>query len=145
MSFLIFVVVVVVLDFFFTLSVTFATLFFTLSVNLWLLTKPILQKKMVVKFPCKICNKAVANNLHAVQCTNCHLWVYIKCNRINVQTYKYLQKCSSARYYLKCYEELIPFTSISNTEFYQTSQRQNTKFTAITKNGFSKLSSYSST
>ena len=86
---------------------------------------------MVVKFPCKICSKAVANNHHALECDN--LWVHIKCNRINLQTYKYLQKSSSAWYYLKCYEELIPFTTISNKKLYQTNQGQKIKFTAITK------------
>ena len=47
---------------------------------------------MVVTFPCKICNKTVTNNHHAVQRDKCHLWVHIKCNRIILQTYKYLQK-----------------------------------------------------
>ena len=88
---------------------------------------------MVVKFPCKICSKAVANNHHALQCDNCHIWVHIKCNRINLQTYKYLQKCSSAWYCLKCYKELIPFTTFSNKELYQMNQGQKIKFTAITK------------
>ena len=88
---------------------------------------------MVVKFPSKICSKVVANNHHALQCDNDHHWVHIKWNRINLQTYKYLQKCSSAWYCLKCYEELIPFTTISNNELYQTNQGQKIKFTAITK------------
>ena len=88
---------------------------------------------MVVKFPCKICNKAVANNHHAVQCDRCHLWVHIKCNRINLQTYKYLQKCSYAWYCPKCYESIIPFTTISNEELYQTNQGRKIKFTAVTK------------
>ena len=72
---------------------------------------------MVVKFSCKICNKAVVNN---------H-------NRINLQTYKYLQKCASAWYCLKCYEELIPFTTVTNKELYQTNQGQKIKYTAVTK------------
>ena len=88
---------------------------------------------MVDKFPCKICNKAVANNHHSLQCDNCYLWVHIKCNRINLQIHKYLQKCSSAWYCLKYYEELIPFRTISNKGPYQTNQGQKVKFTAITK------------
>ena len=88
---------------------------------------------MVVKFPCKICSKAVANNHHVLQCDNCHLSVHIKCNRINLQIYKYLQKCSSAWYCLKCYQELISFTTISNKELYQMNQGQKIKFTVITK------------
>ena len=88
---------------------------------------------MVVKFPCKICSKAVANSHHALQCDNYHLWVHVKCNRTNLQTYKYLQKCSSAWYCLKCYEELISYTAISNKEVYQTNQEQKIKSTAIIK------------
>ena len=88
---------------------------------------------MVVKFPCKIWNKAVANNHHAVQCDRCHLWVRIKCNRINLQTYKYLQKSSYAWYCPKCYESIIPFTTISNEKLYQTNQGCKIKLTAVTK------------
>ena len=47
---------------------------------------------MVVKFPCKICCKPVANSHHAIQCDNCNIWVHVKCSRINTQTYKFLQK-----------------------------------------------------
>ena len=46
---------------------------------------------MVIKFPCKICNKGVVNNNHAIQCDKCHSWIHIKCNKINLSTYRYLQ------------------------------------------------------
>ena len=49
---------------------------------------------MVINFPYKFCNKAVSNNHHAVQYDKCHIWVHIKCNKINLQTYKFLQKKS---------------------------------------------------
>ena len=91
---------------------------------------------MFVKCPCKICHKTVANNHHAVQSDKCHLWVHIKCNRINLQTYKYLQKYSYAWHCPKCYEGIIPFTTISYEELYQTNQRPKTKFTAVTKKAF---------
>ena len=38
---------------------------------------------MIVRFPCKICCKPVANSDHAIQCDNCNIWVHVKCNRIN--------------------------------------------------------------
>ena len=48
---------------------------------------------MVIKDPCKICNKAVAKTHHAIKCDKCNLlYVHTKCNKINLQTYKYLQK-----------------------------------------------------
>ena len=31
-----------------------------------------------------------------MECDKCHIWVHIKCNRINLQTYKFLQKSPSA-------------------------------------------------
>ena len=91
---------------------------------------------MVVKFPCKICNKAIANDHHAVQCDKCYLWVHIKCNRTNLQTHKYLQKCSYAWCCLKYYEGIIFFTTISNKVLYQTIQGCKIKFTAVAKEAF---------
>ena len=88
---------------------------------------------MVVKLPCQICNKALAHKLQALQCSNCHLWVHIKYSRINLRTYKYLQKCSSVWYYLKYYEDIIPFTTISNKKLHQTNYGCEIKSTAITK------------
>ena len=89
---------------------------------------------MVEKFPYKICNKAVTtNHQNTLQRDNYHLCIHIKCNRINLETYKYLQKCS-----LKCYEETILFTTISNNKLYQTNEGCKIKFTAITKKDFLK-------
>ena len=51
---------------------------------------------MPAKFPCKICNNSVAKSHEAVECDNCGLWIHIKCNKINTQAYKYLQKGSCA-------------------------------------------------
>ena len=97
---------------------------------------------MVVKLPCKICNKALAHKLQALQCSNCHLWVHIKYNRINLRTYKYLQKCSSVWYYLKYYEEIIPFTTISNKKTSSNKLRMRNKVNSYYKKGFTKSGSY---
>ena len=48
--------------------------------------------KIVVKFPCKVCNNAVAKNQDAVQSDNCQFWVLIKFNKIYLETYNFLQK-----------------------------------------------------
>ena len=88
---------------------------------------------MVVKFPCKICNKAVAKNHHAVQCDHCRLWVHIRCNKINLQTYKFLQKSSFAWYDMKCFEDIIPFSTILDNELSQTNKGQKIKFKVLTK------------
>ena len=31
-------------------------------------------------YPCGICQKNVCNNQKAIECTNCHYWIHIKCN-----------------------------------------------------------------
>ena len=91
------------------------------------------QLIMVIKFPCKICNKAVASNHHAVQCDKCYIWVYIKCNKTNLQTYKCLQETPSVWYCIKCFEDIVPFRTISNKELFKTNQGSKTKFTVLTK------------
>ena len=88
---------------------------------------------MVVKFPCKICNKAVAKNHHAVQCDHCQLWVHIRCNKINLQTYKFLQKSPFAWYCIRCFEDIVPFLTISDNELFQTSKGKKIKFKILTK------------
>ena len=46
---------------------------------------------MPAKFLCKICENPAAKNHKAMQCDKCHLWVHIKCNKINTQTYRLLE------------------------------------------------------
>ena len=82
---------------------------------------------MVVSLPCKICFKAVANSHHAIQCDNYNIWVYVKCNKINTQRYKFLQKSSAACYCIKCSEEIYPFLNISNEELFETNQGKKQK------------------
>ena len=88
---------------------------------------------MVIKFQCKIGNKAVASNHHAVQCDKCHIWVHIICNKINLQTYKFLQKSPSAWYCIKCFEDTVPFGTISNEELIKANQGSKIKFIVFTK------------
>ena len=88
---------------------------------------------MVVKFPCKICCKSVANSHHAIQCDNCNIWVHVKCNRINTETYKFLQKSSVAWYCIRCSEEIYSFLNVSNEEPFETNQGKNIKFKVFTK------------
>ena len=88
---------------------------------------------MTVNYPCKICQKAVAKNHCAIQCDNCNLWVHIKRNKINLQTYKCLQyNYSTAWYCLNCSQQIIPFSNITN-KLLEINQGKNIKFKAITK------------
>ena len=88
---------------------------------------------MVVKFPCKFFFIALANLHHTIQCDSCNIWVKVKCNKINTQTYTFLQKSSAAWYCIKCSEEIYPFLSISNGELFEMNQVKNMKFKVFTQ------------
>ena len=75
---------------------------------------------MPAKFPCKICDNLVAKNHEAIECGNCGLWVHIKCNKINTQTYKYLQKESCAWYCISCSSKIFPFSNLNEDNFHKT-------------------------
>ena len=92
---------------------------------------------MTVKFPCKICKKPVAKNYHAIQCDSCNLWIQIKCNKINPQTYKHFQNNNAQWYCIKCFANIIRFTKLSNQQLFETNQGEKIKFKAITKPLFS--------
>ena len=62
------------------------------------------------------------------------LWVHKKCNKINLQIYKCLQKSPSAWYCIKCFEDIVPFGTISNDELFKTNQGSKLEFTVLKKN-----------
>ena len=64
------------------------------------------------KFLCKICAKSVSENVKAVQCDLCELWVYIKCNNLNYLDYRYLQNNDESWYYIECCCTIFPFNSL---------------------------------
>ena len=72
---------------------------------------------IVIQFPSRICSKAVANNHQAIKCDRCNLWIHIKCNRINKQTYNYLKLDSSHRFCISCTKQFLPFSGIEDGEF----------------------------
>ena len=74
---------------------------------------------MMIKDPCKICKKAVVKTHHTIKCDKCNILVHPECNKVNLQTYKYLQKTTHDWYCLKCFAEFIPFSTISNEEYYK--------------------------
>ena len=57
-----------------------------------------------------------------------------KCNKINLQIYKCLQKSPSAWYCIKCFEDIVPFGTISNDELFKTNQGSKLEFTVLKKN-----------
>ena len=69
---------------------------------------------MTLKYPCLVCNRAVAKNHKAVQCDCRDKWVHIACNYLNVHTYRKLQKDKSPWYCLCCLKKEMPFCSLKN-------------------------------
>ena len=68
------------------------------------------------KFPCKICAKNVSENVKAVQCDLCELWVHIKCNNLNYLDYRYLQNSNESWYCIECCSTIFPFNSLSSNK-----------------------------
>ena len=68
------------------------------------------------KFPCKICAKNVSENVKAVQCDLCELWVHIKCNNLNYLDYRYLQNSNESWYCIECSSTIFPFNSLSSNK-----------------------------
>ena len=103
----------------------------TLSFFLFLLSLSNLLRAMVIKFPCGIRLKPVANNHQAIKCDKCNLWIHIKCNKINKQTYTYLQTDTSYWYCMTCTKEFLPFSDTNDEEHIQNTIGKQIKFTHI--------------
>ena len=88
---------------------------------------------MTIKFPCGICEKPVANNHQAINCDKCGLWIHIKCNRINKQTYIYLMRENFHWYCLLCTKTFLPYSILNDNEFKQAVIGKQVKFTHIAK------------
>ena len=88
---------------------------------------------MPAKFPYKICENPVAKNHKAIQCDKCHLWVHIKCNKINTQTYSLLERDEITWYCISCSIDLFPFSSLNDNHFHTTIQGKKIKFISVNK------------
>ena len=86
---------------------------------------------MVRQFPCGICSKAVANNYQTIKCDKYNLWIHIKCNKINKQTYNYLKSDSSHWFCISCTKEFLPFSGIEDGEFAHATLGKKIKFTHV--------------
>ena len=58
--------------------------------------------------------KNVSENVKAVQCDLCELWVHIKCNNLNCLDYRYLQNSNEPWYCIECCSTIFPFNSLSS-------------------------------
>ena len=88
---------------------------------------------MTIKSPCGICEKPVANSHQAINCDKCGLWIHLKCNKINNQTYIYLIRENSHWYRMLCTKTFLPYSVLNDNEFKQTVVGRKEKFTHIAK------------
>ena len=76
--------------------------------------------------------RLVANNHQSMKCDKCNLWIYIKCNKINKQTYNYLQTDTCHWYCMSCTKEFLPsFSDTSDEGLMQTTNSKQIKFTHV--------------
>ena len=47
---------------------------------------------MVIRFPCKVCNKTSFYGSDSIQCSKCDIWLHRKCNGLNKQVFEHLKK-----------------------------------------------------
>ena len=97
---------------------------------------------MTIKFPCEICEKPVANNHQAINCDKFGLWIHIKCNKINKQTYIYLMHENSHWYCMVYTKTFLPYSVLNDNEFKQTVIGKQVKFTHIAKPAISNTENF---
>ena len=87
---------------------------------------------MVIKYPCGICEKAVAKNHNALMCDICDRWVHIKCNNVPKDLYNsyiienenpFLNENDKSKWIcINCINSNLPFGNISDKSFYLNSK-----------------------
>ena len=88
---------------------------------------------MPASFSCGICLNPIAKNHKAVKCDNCDLWIHIKCNKINVQTYNLSFNDNTVWYCLTCSNKLYLFSGLNDNDLYSTIQGKTIKFKAFAR------------
>ena len=106
----------------FTLYIYIYTIYLTNPFSLFFISDtlppdPFSLSPRVIQFPCGICSKAVANNHQAIKCDKCNLWIHIKCNKMNKQTYNYLKPNNSHWLCVSCTKGFLPFSGIEDGVF----------------------------
>ena len=74
------------------------------------------KKAYMKKFPCGICEKAVAANHYVVCCDICITWVHISCNSITRYCYRKLQKDETPCYCKICIRQVMSLSNLTNRQ-----------------------------
>ena len=94
------------------------------------------------KITCGICEKSVANDHQVIHCHKCGIWIHIKCNKINKQTYIYLICENSHWYCMLCTKTFLSYSVLNNNEIKQTIIGKQVKFTPTRKRTISNAQNF---
>ena len=86
---------------------------------------------MVVRSPCKICNKTVSYSSDSIQCGKYGIWVHGQCNGLNKQIFEYLKKDKSKWFSMTCAKESHPFFNVDDKNLMLTVKGKKLKFTNL--------------
>ena len=71
----------------------------------------------MIKFPYRICQKAVAKRHKVICCDLCNKWIHIACNNLDKKTCRNLQSSEISWFCIPCLKKELPFNSIFTQHF----------------------------
>ena len=70
-----------------------------------------------IVFPFKLCRRNVNDRDAAIQCNICQIWVHLRCNKLTLVDYKYLQWSTDSLFCLSCCSTILPFGNLKDKDF----------------------------
>ena len=70
-----------------------------------------------IVFPCKLCSENINDRDAALQFDICQFWVHLRCNKLNLVDYKYLQGSTDPWLCLSCCSVILPFGNLTDKDF----------------------------
>ena len=80
----------------------------------------------MVKFPCGICQKAVATKHKATCCDLCNKWIHIGCSNLNKSAYIQIQHSDANWFCMPCLKNEVPSNTITDHELEKVNTMVNT-------------------
>ena len=70
-----------------------------------------------IVFPCKLCSGNINDRDAALEFDMCQFWVHLRCNKLNLVDYKYLQGSTDPWLCLSCCSLILPFGNLTDKDF----------------------------
>ena len=70
-----------------------------------------------IVFPFKLCSKNINDRDAAIQCDICQFWMHLRCSKLNLDDYKYLQGSTDPWFCLSCCSTILPFGNLTDKDF----------------------------